>query len=176
MLGTTGIILVVDRGDEVLEILRSELQSTNYALVQAKTGEAASDLLFRPKSDIDVAIIDLDLPNDDGLVINLLTIFGHRKTTKIIVKTSRQDRPFLEQVHYFGVDAIVLNPISKEQLIKTVQATLSERRNLDSSNAATVDVRSKATQNTSLANSSRSSRRNWSSFEKSWTGLRRFRK
>jgi DNA-binding NarL/FixJ family response regulator len=175
MLGQTGIILVVDRGDEVFEILRTALQSTNYALLQAKTGEAALDLLSRPTSDIDLAIIDLDLPNDDGLVINLLTIFGRRKTTKIIVKTSSQDKPFLEQVHYFGVDAIVLNPISEEQMIKTVQATLSERRNLPPSNAATVGVRSKVTQNTSLANRS-NSRRNWSGFEKGWTGLRRFRK
>jgi DNA-binding NarL/FixJ family response regulator len=163
---TARTILLVEREDQVLEILRTALESRDYVILQAKTGDAALALLSRLKADIDLAIIDLDLPNDDGLAISLLTTFGRRKpTTKFIVKTSRHDKPFLEHVYHFGIDAIVLKPISEEQFIKTVQATLSERRkgsagpsagtaefptalsHLPSANsAAAVDVRSKATQ------------------------------
>jgi DNA-binding NarL/FixJ family response regulator len=125
---STGIVLIVDSEDEVLEILKIALQSTDYVILHAKTGGEALDVLSRLKSHIDLSIIDLDLPNDDGLVISLLTPLG-RKTTRLIVKTSRQDRPFLESVNYFGIDAIVLKPISAEQLVKTVQETLSGRRN-----------------------------------------------
>ena len=81
------------------------------------------------KFPIELAIIDLELPSDNGLVINLLTILGGKKTTKLIVKTSRQDRPFLESVNYLGIDAIVLKPIAEEQFIKTVKETLSWKRN-----------------------------------------------
>ena len=126
---STGIVLIVDPEDEVLEILRTALQFTDYVLMQAKTGDEALAVLSRLKSHIDLTIIDLDVPNDDGLVVSLLTILEHRKNTKIIVKTSRQDKPFLEQVNYFGIDAIVLKPIAEEQLIKTVQETLSGKRN-----------------------------------------------
>ena len=123
---STGIVLIVDREDEVLEILRTALQSTDYVLLQTKTGDEALDVLSRLKSHIDLTIIDLELlPNDDGLVISLLTILGCRKITKIIVKTSRQDKPFLEQVNYFGIDAIVLKPVSEEQLVGTVLSMLS---------------------------------------------------
>ncbi len=126
---STGIVLIVDREDEVLEVLRTALQSTDFVLLQATTEDEALGVLSRLQCPIDLAIIDLDLPNDDGLVISLLTILGRRKITKIIVKTSRQDKPFLEQVNYFGIDAIVLKPISAEHFITTVQATLSGCRN-----------------------------------------------
>jgi CheY-like chemotaxis protein len=126
---STGIVLVVDLEDEVLELVRTALQSTDHVLLQAETGAEALAALSRLKFPIDLAVIDLDLPNDDGLVISLLTILGQRKATKIIVKTSRQDRPFLESVSYFGIDAIVLKPIAEEQFIKTVQDTLSVCRN-----------------------------------------------
>ena len=124
---STGIVLVVDREDEVLEILRTALQTTDYVILHATTGDEALAVLSRLRSHIDLTIIDLELPSDDGLVINLLTILGGKKTTKVIVKTSRQDRPFLESVHYFGIDAIVLKPISEVELLKTVQATLSQK-------------------------------------------------
>ena len=128
---STGIVLVVDAEDEVLKILRTALQSTDYVLLQAKTGDEALAVLSRLKSHIDLTIIDLELlPNDDGLVISLLTILGCRKITKIIVKTSRQDKPFLEQVNYFGIDAIVLKPVSEEQLVGTVHSMLSGRPNV----------------------------------------------
>jgi CheY-like chemotaxis protein len=126
---STGIALVVDREDEVLKIIRTALQSSDYVVLHATTGNEALAVLSGLKFPIDLAIIDLELPTDDCLVINLLTILGNKKTTKIIVKTSRQDRPFLESVNYLGIDAIVLKPISEEQLIKTVRETLNGLRN-----------------------------------------------
>jgi len=126
---STGIALVVDREEEVLRILRTALQSSEYVVLHATTGNEALAVLSRLKFPIDLAIIDLDLPSDDGLVINLLTLLGAEKTTKIIVKTSGQDKPFLESVNYCGIDAIVLKPISEKQLVKTVQETLNGLRN-----------------------------------------------
>jgi DNA-binding response OmpR family regulator len=126
---STGIVLIVDREDEVLEILRTALQSTDYVLMQAKTGDEALAVLSRLKSHIDLTIIDLELPNDDGLVASLLTILEQRKITKIIVKTSRQDKPFLDQIDYFGIDALVLKPTSADQLVGAVTAVLSGNSN-----------------------------------------------
>ena len=127
---STRIALVVDREDEVLTILRTALQSSDYVVLHATTGNEALAVLSKLKFPIDLAIIDLELSSgDDLIIINLLTILGGKKTTKLIVKTSRQDRPFLESVNYLGIDAIVLKPIAEEQLIKTVQETLSGKRN-----------------------------------------------
>jgi DNA-binding response OmpR family regulator len=123
------IILIVDREGEVLELLRTASESIDYVVLEAKTGEEALGVLSQLKSHIDIMIIDLNLCIEDGAFMTLVAIFASRMpTTKIIVKTSRHDTPFLEQVNSLGVDATVLKPITKEQLLKTVQATLSERR------------------------------------------------
>jgi two-component system KDP operon response regulator KdpE len=121
---STEIVLIVDREDHVLKILRTALQSTDYVLLHATTGNEALAVLSRLKHPLDLAVIDLDIPNDAGLVASLLAILGPQKTTKIIVKTSRQDKRFLESVTYFGIDAIVVKPISDEQFIKTVREAL----------------------------------------------------
>jgi len=133
---STGIVLLVDRASEALEVLRTALHSTDFVLLQATTGDEAIGVLSRLQFPVDLAIIDLELPNDDGVVISLLTMLARRKITKIIVKTSRQDKPFLEQVNCFGIDAIVLKPISAEQFVETVQAALTRCR-MDSAGSST---------------------------------------
>ena len=126
---STGIVLVVDPEDEVPKILRTALQSSDYVVLHATTGSEALAVLSGLKFPIDLAIIDLELPSDDGVVINLLKILGGQQTTKLIVKTLRQDALFLESVNYFCIDAIILKPIAEEQLVKTVRETLGGLRN-----------------------------------------------
>ena len=124
----TNIILTVDCDDEVLELLRTASETIDYVVLQAKSGEEALGVLSRLKSHVDLAIIDMDLTVDDGAFMRVLATFARLKpATKIIVKTSRHDVPFLEQVTYLGVDATVLKPITKEQLLKTVRATLMSK-------------------------------------------------
>ena len=94
----TEIVLIVDPEDEVLKILRTALQSTDYVLLHATTGNEALAVLSRLRHPLDLAVIDLDIPNDAGLVASLLEILGPQKTTKIIVKTSRQDCGFRANV------------------------------------------------------------------------------
>jgi DNA-binding response OmpR family regulator len=126
---STGSVLIVDREDETVKILRTALQSTDFVLFNATTGDEALAVLSRLKYTLDLIVIDLDLARDESLIVSLLTILGRRNATKIIVKTSRQDRPFLESVNYFGIDAIILKPIAEEQFVKTVQEALSGHRN-----------------------------------------------
>jgi CheY-like chemotaxis protein len=83
---STGIVLVVDREDEVLKTLRTALESSDYVVLHATTGSEALAVLSGLKFPIDLAIIDLELPSDDGVVINLLTILGGQQTTKLIVQ------------------------------------------------------------------------------------------
>jgi len=65
---------MVDREDEVLAILRTALQSTDYVLLRAKTGEDAL-VRSRLKSHINLTIIDPELlPNEARNVV------GHWQT------------------------------------------------------------------------------------------------
>ena len=85
-------------------------------------------MLTRMKHPIDVAIIDLDQAGEDGCLFSLIAALGvYRRAIKLIVKTSRRDAPFLEQVHYCDIDAIILKPLSEEQLIEKVRKALNVR-------------------------------------------------
>ena len=65
----------------------------NYALLHARSGQEAIALLERLKSKIELAIIDLDLPDSSGWdLIGRLTLH-ERKPLKIIAITSGEAGP-----------------------------------------------------------------------------------
>jgi DNA-binding NarL/FixJ family response regulator len=123
---STKSMLIVDQEDDVVESLRRALHSTDYVIFQARTANEAFGVLTRMKHPIDFAIIDLDQAGEEGCLFSLIAVLGvHRRATKLIVKTSRRDAPFLEQVHYCDIDAIILKPISEEQLVERVRKALN---------------------------------------------------
>src|SRR3977135_89824 len=105
-------ILVADTSDAFLDILKNELSTTDFALLHAKTGQEAIDYLELLKSEIDLAIIELELPVVSGLdVIWRLLRQEQPKPTKIIATTA-VDVPLLKHVvQELGVAAVVQTPI-----------------------------------------------------------------
>jgi CheY-like chemotaxis protein len=120
-------ILVADTSDAFLGILQEELAVTAYALLHAKDGQEAIDYLDLLKSEIDLAIIALELPVVSGLeVIWRLVRQEPPKPTKIIA-TSAVDVPLLKQVvEQLGVAAVVQTPIPAQGWRKTIEAVLGK--------------------------------------------------
>ena len=121
-----GIVLLADGSQAILDSLKKAFAKTDYALLHARTGKQAITLLERLKADIDLAIIDLDFEDVNGLeVVGLLTAPG-RKPSKIIVSTSRHHEPQLKQVKHLGIHAIMPRPLAPEELVETIRTLLSE--------------------------------------------------
>jgi len=120
-------ILVADTGDAFLEILRKELATSEYALLHAKNGQEAIYYLDLLKSEIDLAIIELELPVVSGLdVIWSLVKQKQPKPTKIIA-TSAVDVPLLKWVvEELGVAAVVRIPIPVQGWGRIIEAVLSK--------------------------------------------------
>jgi CheY-like chemotaxis protein len=127
-------ILVADTSDAFLGLLKEELATTAYALLHAKDGQEAIDYLDLLKSEIDLAIIELELPVVSGIdVIWRLVRQEQPKLTKIIV-TSAVDVPLLKQVvEELGVAAVVRTPIPAQGWRKTIEAVLGKELNSNSS-------------------------------------------
>ena len=125
-------ILVADRSDGFVDSLKEALAATNYPLLHAKNGEEALYLLELLKSEIRLAIIELDLPLMSGLdLIWNLVKRKQSKHLKIIATTSTAvlNGPLLEDVvKELGVDAVVRKPIPPQKWRKTVEAVLAGRR------------------------------------------------
>lgn len=59
-------ILIVERDEDVFTILNEQLAATNSALLHARNGTEATALLERLKFKIELAIVDLAFPDQDG--------------------------------------------------------------------------------------------------------------
>jgi len=120
-------ILVADTSDAFLDILKSELATTEFALLHAKTGQEAIDYLELLKSEIDLAIIELELPVVSGLdVIWRLLRQEQPKPTKIIA-TSAVEVPLLKHVvQELGVAAVVQTPMPVQGWRKTIEGVLGK--------------------------------------------------
>ena len=124
---STGIVLVVDREDDVLRILRTALQSSDYAVLHASSEQEAIAFLERLRSKIELAVIDLELPDFSGWdLIGRLTLHD-RKPVKIIATTSIYPESVLEKIKEIGVDAIVRKPIPYDDWRTTLEVVMAEK-------------------------------------------------
>ena len=118
-------ILIADDDEDVFNVLKEQLAETDYALLHAKNGEEAIALLERLKSKIELAIIDLELPEQSGWdLISRLTLHD-RKPVKIIATTSIYPEPVLEKMKEMGIDTVVRKPIPNEEWRTTLEIVMA---------------------------------------------------
>ena len=105
-------ILVADTSDTFLDILKEELATTDYKWLHAKDGQKAIDYLELLKSEIELAIIELELPVVSGLdVIWRLVRQEQMKPTKIIGTSAVEDSHTKTVLKELGVAVVVQRPI-----------------------------------------------------------------
>jgi hypothetical protein len=107
--------------EDLLNKLRSALSDTNVALLHVQNETEAINLLERLRSEINVAIIELELPGIWDLVGQLTR--PPRKPIKVIATASRFPDVVLTNVRDI-VDAAVPAAISNDEWRKTVESVL----------------------------------------------------
>jgi CheY-like chemotaxis protein len=112
------IILIADSSSEaLLDSLQDAVATTDYAFVYARNGEEAIRLHDLLKSEIELAIIELELPAQSAFeVIEQFTRRGP-KPRKIIATSSVFPQSF-EHVRRLGVDAVVRKPITLQEWLQ----------------------------------------------------------
>jgi DNA-binding NtrC family response regulator len=119
-------ILVVDDDKQILESLKTILESEGYTVETAETGEEA---IKRNKTDFfDMALLDIRLTGMQGT--DLLTAL-HKEFPKM-VKIMMTGYPSLENAVAslkLGADAYVMKPINPEKLLDIVAKKFKERGN-----------------------------------------------
>ena len=118
------LVVLVAAKEDLLNALRKALADTNFLLLHAPTKQEAIVLLERLRSEINIAIVELELPDFGGWdLIRQLTFLPDRPV-KIIATTSIYPEPFFGKIKEIGVDAVVRKAIPAEAWVKTVQAVL----------------------------------------------------
>lgn len=134
-------ILVVEDEDVIREVITSQLEEEGYQVIKAINGREALNLLHNPaennpESNIDLIILDLMLPQVNGLDICRLLRHNGNSTPILIVsaKVTETDRVLGLEV---GADDYLTKPFSMKELIARCRALL-RRQSLNSSSQTSI--------------------------------------
>jgi DNA-binding NarL/FixJ family response regulator len=111
------------------------LEEDFEVVAQANDGREVLDIL--QKLDPDILLLDLKMPNLDGLM-TLQRLQSTRTRTRIIVLTASEDKQEFVQAVRFGTSGIVLKQTATELLIKSIRKVNSGEIWLDSNTTAAV--------------------------------------
>jgi CheY-like chemotaxis protein len=116
-------VLVVDDRPDVRLSFMYLLQACGYEAAEAGGGADALSYLSRKK--VDVVLTDLDMPGMDGLEL-LETVRAGKTPPKVIVMTGSAvgDGEALTAAQKLGADAVLLKPLSRDQLQRTITMVL----------------------------------------------------
>lgn len=116
-------VLTVDDEVHILELLKYNLESSGYLVIQAETGEEALRLL--KEHPIDLVLLDLMMPGIDGLQV-LRTIRSDKelKRTPVIMLTAKNEELDTVLGLEMGADDYVGKPFGIHELLARMKAVM----------------------------------------------------
>lgn len=128
-----GTILVVEDEPDIASIVRSYLERDGFHVVWCARG--VEGLLALERSEVRLAILDLSLPDADGL--DLCRAIRERSRLPIVILTARDEESNRVAGLDLGADDYVAKPFSPRELVARVHAVL---RRAEPSATASPDV------------------------------------
>jgi CheY-like chemotaxis protein len=116
-------ILVVEDNDFVrMQIVKflQDAEDAEYEVVEASDGKQALDMI---DNDIDLAIVDVRMEPIDGFEF-IRHIRSEGNKTPVILVTGDNNPDLLSEASKWDVGAVLMKPVQKDRLIKTVSRTL----------------------------------------------------
>jgi two-component system OmpR family response regulator len=114
-------ILIIEDNLRIIDFLESGLQAHGFTTIAVNTGREA--LQISHAGDFDLVILDLGLPDQDGLAV-LKTFRGQGQTSPIIVLTARDGVGHTVAGLEGGADDYITKPFSFEELLARIRVQL----------------------------------------------------
>ena len=119
-------ILVVEDNDFVRTQIVRYLSEIDVEIFEASEGNQAMDIMkqqHQKREDISLAIVDVRMEPVDGFDF-IKSIRGKDMDTPVILVTGDNNPDLLELAGTWGVSAVMIKPVQKERLVKTVVRTI----------------------------------------------------
>lgn len=120
-------VLVVDDETHIRRLLRTTLTRASYDVSEAETAAEALETLSREEPD--VIILDLGLPDRDGM--ELVPIVRKRTTATLLIVSARDATDQKVTALDLGADDYVTKPFDTDELLARVRAALRHRMNVE---------------------------------------------
>jgi DNA-binding response OmpR family regulator len=118
-------ILIVEDNSRITAFLETGLQANGFTTTVVKTGREA--LLMAQGAEFDLMILDLGLPDKDGLEV-LAQMRGQGETLPIIVLTARDGLDDTVAGLEGGADDYITKPFRFEELLARIRVQLRNRQ------------------------------------------------
>jgi two-component system alkaline phosphatase synthesis response regulator PhoP len=120
-------ILVIEDEEDILELIRYNLDREGYRVVCAESGEKGLEIARRQRPDL--LLLDLMLPGLDGLeVCKRMKADSSIATLPIVMVTARGEEADVVTGLELGAEDYVTKPFSPRVLVARVRAVLRRRR------------------------------------------------
>jgi len=133
-------ILVVDDEEDILELVRYNLDREGFMVQCAASGEAA--LESAAMGPIDLIVLDLMLPGIDGLeVARRIRLSVDNKDTPIIMLTAKGEEADIVAGLELGADDYVTKPFSPRILVARIKAVMRRRSGVIENESDILNIR-----------------------------------
>ena len=120
-------ILVVDDEEDILELVRYNLEREGYRIIGASSGEEAMEKVSHESPDL--IVLDLMLPGIDGLeVARRLRKDENSHTIPIVMLTAKGEESDIVTGLELGADDYVTKPFSPRVLVARIKAVLRREK------------------------------------------------
>lgn len=116
-------VLLIDDEKHLLEIMRNRLERLGFMVTAYSCGVQALLDIQKAPNKFQIVITDLTMPNLSGLEISRIIREIHPKLP-IILCTGDCSLYTKDFIRACGVDQILLKPVSRQTLVKTLQHML----------------------------------------------------
>lgn len=116
-------VLVVEDNDFVRMQIVSHLKGAGYETFEAADGDRALDALDRD-ADIALSIVDVRMDPMGGFEFMKILRDNDSKMPVVLV-TGDDTADLLEQAGKYGATAVLMKPVEKERLLRTVERALA---------------------------------------------------
>lgn len=117
-------VLIVDDEPPIRRFLRTSLAAQGYDIIEAENAQGALGQLGRNR--VDVLVLDLGLPDMDGLEV-LKHVRQSGSNVPVIVLSSRTNEPEKVKALDLGADDYVTKPFGIDELLARLRAALRHR-------------------------------------------------
>lgn len=118
-----GTILIAEDNPINMKLLRDILSFQGYKIIEANDGKTALDLTRQNKDSIDLILMDLQLPEMDGLeVIRLVKSDDSTKDIPVFVISAHAMEIDMKRALKAGCNNYITKPINVEEFIEKINA------------------------------------------------------